>query len=436
MAVLEYDGVALLTAVDRPTDTDDGSAEPAVGCFDDEVGFRRHLCHATARRLGQHIVPVTHHRHVRRRLCTGLPGAPTKFENVSSVATTAEPGGPVIDDNGVVFVLADRYRRLNGVRLQQELGLGGLVFTRERTQWWLRVPRPPVDRMEYLFEIEDANGHRSTITDPGNPLRAPGAFGDKSVLEFPDYRAPDWLHSAGVQGSERDLAVDAPLLGGELTGVLWAPADLGADEPAPLIVVHDGPEFAALGGFTQYLAAVIAAGTVPPVRAALLSPGERNEWYSANPAYAQTLMSDLLPTLPAAPVRIGVGVSLGALAMLHAHRSGPPGFDGLFLQSGSFFVPELDEQESGFSGFAAVTEFVDAVLTGEHDAAPVPTVITCGVAEENLANNQRMARRLAELGYPTSMHTVRDAHNYVAWRDALHPHLTALITTVAGDRAT
>ena len=41
----------------------------------------------------------------------------------------------------------------------------------------------------------------------------------------------------------------------------------------------------------------------------------------------------------AATVRIGVGVSLGALAMLHAHHTHPGTFDALFLQSGSFFTP-------------------------------------------------------------------------------------------------
>ena len=46
----------------------------------------------------------------------------------------------------------------------------------------------------------------------------------------------------------------------------------------------------------------------------------------------------MLPALPAATVRVGVGVSLGALAMLHAHRTQPPAFDALFLQSGSFFT--------------------------------------------------------------------------------------------------
>ena len=65
----------------------------------------------------------------------------------------------------------------------------------------------------------------------------------------------------------------------------------------------------------------------------------------------------------------------------------------------------------------------------------MPTVVTCGVVEENLANNERMAGKLAELGYDVTLHTVRDAHNYTAWRDALHPQFAGLIATLAGRRA-
>ena len=61
--------------------------------------------------------------------------------------------------------------------------------------------------------------------------------------------------------------------------------------------------------------------------------------------------------------------------------------------------------------------------------------MTCGVPEENLANNQRMAETLTRLGYPSQITAVRDAHNYTAWRDALHPHLTDLISSVAAAHA-
>jgi enterochelin esterase-like enzyme len=352
---------------------------------------------------------------------------------------STEPGGPIVDAQGVVFVLADRYRRLAAVRLEQDLGLGAVAFTRERTagaaKWVLRIPRPPVDRMEYLFEIEDDNGHRATIIDPGNGSRAPGAFGDKSVVEFADYSRPAWLDAQACAGREVTLTIPAPALDSEVTATVWTPAELAEDVAAPLLVVHDGPEFAALGGFVHFLATSIAAQAVPPSRVALLSPGERNEWYSANPDYADTLVHEVLPHLPSASVRIGVGVSLGALAMLHAHRRHGGAFHGLFLQSGSFFTPDLDDQEAAFSGFTSVTEFVAGVHADEQDEHPVPTVVTCGVAEENLANNQRMAHTLSRLGYPTQLNPVRDAHNYTAWRDALDPHLIDLVRSVVADGA-
>ena len=51
----------------------------------------------------------------------------------------------------------------------------------------------------------------------------------------------------------------------------------------------------------------------------------------------------------------------------------------------------------------------------------MPTVLTCGIAEENLANNRDMAHTLREHGYPVRLVEVPDAHNFVAWRDAWHP---------------
>lgn len=346
---------------------------------------------------------------------------------------------PALDDSGVTFALFDRHGRLAAVRLIQEAGLTGpLAFARGKGTWRLSLPLPDVDRMEYLFEIEDHNGNRTTITDPGNPLRAGGAFGYKSVVEFPGYLSPAWLAADPVPGAETTLEFDAPLLDASVTAKVWSPGSLGAAERAPLLVVHDGPEYADLGRLTTYLGTLIASGALPPLRAALLGPGERNDWYSANPAYAQTLgetvLSELAKTAPAT-VRVGVGVSLGAVAMLHAHRTYPEVFDALLLQSGSFFTPELDPQESGFSAFAAVTAFVADIHAATHDPRPVPTVLTCGTVEENLANNAAMAATLQRLGYPVTFATTRDAHNYTAWRGLLDPHLTGLISDAVCARA-
>jgi len=60
----------------------------------------------------------------------------------------------------------------------------------------------------------------------------------------------------------------------------------------------------------------------------------------------------------------------------------------------------------------------------------VPITMTCGVAEENLANNRQMAVTLRKQGYRATLVEVPDAHNYVGWRDSLDPALTTLLQDV------
>jgi enterochelin esterase-like enzyme len=345
--------------------------------------------------------------------------------------------GPVVDASGVTFRLADAHARLRGVRLFQQLGVPGdqLDFTLRRGVWTLRLERPEVDRMEYLLELEHPNGGRETITDPANPVRVPGAFGDKSVVEFPGYVRPPWLDLPSVPAAVTDLAIASRHLGTTMRGQLWVPDTLSATVPAPLLIANDGPEYASLGSLTQYVGALISDGQLPALRVALFAPGDRNRWYAVNPAYARAMRSEIVPALAElAPAtrRVGIGASLGALAMLHVHRLFPGVFDGLFMQSGSFFRPDLDPQERRFSRFGPVTRFVADVVQAVADADPVPAVLTCGRLEENLDNNRLMAQALAGLGYSAELHEVRDVHNYTAWRDALDPHLTHLLSGLDG----
>jgi hypothetical protein len=41
-----------------------------------------------------------------------------------------------------------------------------------------------------------------------------------------------------------------------------------------------------------------------------------------------------------------------------------------------------------------------------------------------------MARALAAQGHRVALHEGADLHNFTAWRDVLHPHLTALLREV------
>jgi enterochelin esterase-like enzyme len=208
---------------------------------------------------------------------------------------------------------------------------------------------------------------------------------------------------------------------------LWSPAGVADDEQLPLLVVHDGPEYDSRAGLTAYLEAGIRDNRVPRLRALLLnpgqlSPGDRNREYSANTRYAYALAR----AVPAAPVRIGMGTSLGALAMLHAHSRVPALFDALFLQSGSFFTPGSDAQERRFPYFERVVRFT-AKPKLEH---PIPVTLTCGTSEENLENNRLMTAVLHGHGYPATLHEVPGGHDWQYWHAAFHPYLGDLLRQV------
>jgi enterochelin esterase-like enzyme len=317
----------------------------------------------------------------------------------------------------LTFRFADPDGRYAAARLCSDLH-GPRDFARDGDGWVLEID-PPIARLEYQLELEHPDGSTETVLDPGNSERAPGVFGEKSVMLTPEYRPPAWLDADAVEGNMHELSIRARGLGTEMLVRLW---DGGG---APLLVAHDGPEYERLASLTRYSGAMIASGALPPHRVALLAPADRDEWYSASGRYARALATDVMRALhPVDPV--GMGASLGALAMLHAHVRRP--FAGLFLQSGSFFVPRLDPQESGFPRFRRIVRVAREL---RRDAGvPERVTMTCGVAEENLANNRLMARALAAQEFDVELNVVPDMHNYTGWRDALHPYLTHLLLSV------
>ena len=325
--------------------------------------------------------------------------------------------------NHVTIRVADAEQRLAGVRLRSDRATAD--FVREGDEWVLELRIWPLDRLEYQLELEHHSGERELVCDPGNPHRAPGAFGEKSVLLAPEYEPPTWLHTEPVAGEIAELSPRGRGLRGTVPIKLWSPAD----GTLPLLVAHDGPELDQLSSLTHYAGAMIAANELPPFKVAMLGPGHRDEWYSGSPHYARALATDVLPAIEEAVVPVGMGASLGALAMLHAHaRRGV--LAGLFLQSGSFFVPRHDAHESRFPRYRRIVRVVREL---HRDAGPpVPTTLTCGVGEENLANNRLMAQALTTQGFETTFHVNPDLHNYTGWRDTLHPHLTRLLARLWG----
>jgi enterochelin esterase family protein len=344
--------------------------------------------------------------------------------------------GPRVGAGEITFSLADPQHQLTGVRLMHNFDLPGqptqFRYDEPTGAWTLTLPRPPVRRMEYQLTLRYRDGSEETTTDPTNPVLTPGVFGDKSVLVMPDYTAPAWLAGAPAWPVGAELTVSSRVGPIEITV-------LSPEEPTRrLLLAHDGPEFDRFAALGSFAATMVRDGRVPPFHLALAAPGARDERYSANPAYATALATAVLPELhgklgTAGPVVL-MGASLGGLAALHTQRRYPSSIGGLFLQSGSFFVPQYDECESGFPYYPRIIRYIAAVLRGAvPDGRAVPTVLTCGTAEENVHNNRLMTTTLRRQGYPAELHEVPDAHNYVAWRDALDPYLVELLAKVWSD---
>jgi enterochelin esterase family protein len=359
----------------------------------------------------------------------------TVSHDTPATGDDALTAGPSIGADTLTFRMPDPDGGLLGVRLQQDVRLPGelLGFTRVDGEWVLTVPRPDVDRMEYSFELQHPDGGSQWVCDPTNPRRVGGAFGDKSLLEMPEYAPPAWLATAPPRGTRRELSLPSRGLPHDIPAVLWSPH--GSDDAAelPLLVVHDGPEYDSLAGLTHFLDAMVAAGRLPAMRAALLAPVDRNEIYSASLAYGRALALGLVPALHAAApttLTLGMGASLGGLAMLQSQRAHPGVFAGLYLQSSSFFHPRIDDQESGFERFQRITYFVEGVLRATTAPDPVPVVMTCGLIEENVENNRLMTRALGAQGYDTRLVENRDVHTYAGWRDTFDPNLVDLVRRV------
>jgi enterochelin esterase-like enzyme len=333
----------------------------------------------------------------------------------------------------VALRLDDPDARYAAVRLASDLDLPEeqRTFARADGAWVLELEPPAIQRLEYQLELVDRAGETAYALDPGNPHTAPGAFGEKSVLLLDGYRPPDWLSEPVVEGRFDELTVRGRGLGATIAIRVWSPAGAEPDQPLRLLLAHDGPEYDALADLTRFSAAKIAAEELPPHRVALLAPGDRDQWYSASKVYGRVLAHDVVPALRDSFATVddlaGMGASLGALAMLHAHRAFPRLLGALFLQSGSFFMPRYDAHERRFIRYARIVRFVRATQNDGRYALPIPIGMTVGTAEENAENNRAMAAALADQGYDVELAEVPDMHNYTGWRDAFDPHLAALL---------
>ena len=124
-----------------------------------------------------------------------------------------------------------------------------------------------------------------------------------------------------------------------------------------------------------------------------------------------------------------MGASLGALAMLHAQRRhprrvrrrcscSPAASSSRAIDAHESRLPPLRRGSSRFVR--------DDAARRASTRSRCPSTLTVRHARRRTSHNNRaMARALAAQGYDVSLDEVPDMHNYIGWRDAFDPHLTA-----------
>ena len=230
-------------------DMEEIAAELPVLRLQPRPGARlRDPCGAGRRLVVRRTVAVVREAATRARVDRGAaqpptatgaaPGVQDPRTSESAQETALRP--PRVREDAVELSLPDPDRVYREVLLAQEVARPrlGPPFEWHDGAWRLEFERRDVDRMEYLLAIDGR-----FLPDPANPRRAPGPFGDKSVVEWPEYQPPAWLDSVADAGPIERLEIRCRRLVARVHVQLYATPDPPGVE-APLLVAHDGPEYA------------------------------------------------------------------------------------------------------------------------------------------------------------------------------------------------
>jgi len=366
-----------------------------------------------------------------QRLAASRSAAPDLIESF-----VAEHTFPIVDDETAVFFLRDA-RAAQAYLVHWVFGLQGrqpLLRLQDTDALYLPVKLPHTARVEYKFEIQDAQGHTALIHDPLNPHRAHDPFGSNSVCAMPGYVVPRFVrpdpdtrpgrivtfeHPSAVYPPHREVQV-------------YLPSEYKEYKEYPVLVVHDGRDYLAYADTKQVLDNLVARHEVAPLVAVFTAGGDRNREYAASPRQADYIVQELLPavaerfSIGERPEQRGLmGASFGGVTSLFTAWQYPGHFGRLLLQSGSFV--HTDVGHHGRSElFDPVVDFV-ADFRADPGRIQVPRVfLSCGTFESLIWFNRSLVHLLRQAGIETRFVESQDGHNWVAWRDRLRDGLAWL----------
>jgi enterochelin esterase family protein len=289
----------------------------------------------------------------------------------------------------------------------------------------------------------DENGDQDAPgrPDPFNPRGFPDdtmdrtVAGDRSgngepasVAELPDARPLTWVrrrpdvprgmvvehvHVSDVLGSSRRVWVHLPA-GYEST-----------DQAYPVMVLHDGWEWAALTPVAPILDNLIAEGCIPGLITVMHESPDREELACEEP-FVDFLAAELLPwarglyRITDDPARtIVAGQSYGGLNAAFCALQRPDVFGNVLSQSGSFWFRAGTEFDVEYGWL--VSRYVSS------PTLPVRFYLDVGLLEAYMVPvNRHMRDVLLAKGYPVAYQEFNGDHSWLCWRDTISDGLVRL----------
>ena len=295
--------------------------------------------------------------------------------------------------------------------------------------WHLRIPVEDGGRFEYKLNIIKG-GSEAWVMDPRNPDRAGDPFGENSVAMTYGYARPEWSLPRGApEGRVVEMQVKSEVFGETRSERVYLPAGYDGQSPYPVLVIHDGGEYAEYADLTVALDNLIDARDIPAVVAVLIQAGNRMIEYPKGRRHARYVVRELLTTVEAQfsvsnrpEDRVLQGASLGAVASLATAFRYPGVFGGLILKSGSFILDPAALRHRPDPVFHRVARLLEAARRVP-DLPDTRAFVSTGELEGLAEENRAMARFLKNRGVDVQFQSSWDGHHWHNWRDQLRDAL-------------
>jgi len=186
-----------------------------------------------------------------------------------------------------------------------------------------------------------------------------------------------------------DLEIPCPTLDAPMPTRLWSAPGSDPSEALPLLTALDDLEYDRYSSLTQLLDYEVSLDRLPPMRAALLHPVQRERAYSASENFTRSLAGEVRPHLSS------MVTIQGSTALAGGHGSEPGRAGGALravdqaeplrrplLAVGQRLQSPLLLGRFEIDHMGRICNFTESLLGARLAARPAPAVLTCGMVEE------------------------------------------------------